>query len=170
MDAHVLDALEARVSALTGASSGTSSRLSRQTASVVGFVSAGGIISEPDATSSVGALNRSLGNNFWEDITYNTLLVGNIATKVVGGSALFNCVAMVVVIVVMVMALFFIAVGVSMATKNNKSEQVRRQTGTSNNENKLRLVDLGRFHESGQSFEDDGDAKGDEEDGVEEGT
>lgn len=57
-----------------------------------------------------------------------------------------------------------------MTTKNNKAKQVRRQTGTSNDENKLRLVDLGGFDESCQSFKNDGDAKSNEEDGVEEGT
>lgn len=79
-------------------------------------------------------------------------------------------VVMVTMVMVVVVAILFVAVGVTVTTKHNKTEQVGDQASTSNNENKLGLVNLGGFNESSQSFEDDGDAECDEEDGVEEGT
>lgn len=61
-------------------------------------------------------------------------------------------------------------VRVAMTTENEEADEVGQEAGRANDEHKLGVVDLGRLNESGQGFEDDRDAEGDEENGIEEGT
>jgi hypothetical protein len=62
----------------------------------------------------------------------------------------------------------FTAMRVPMSSKDTEAGQVRSQSQAADNQDELRVSNLGRFDESGESFEDDGHAEGDEEDGVEE--
>ena len=51
-----------------------------------------------------------------------------------------------------------------------ESSEVRRKAQRTNDKNKLRVANLRGVDEAGDSFEDDGEAKGDEKHGIKEGT
>jgi hypothetical protein len=55
------------------------------------------------------------------------------------------------------------------SSEDAKSNQVRSQSKAADNQDELRVSNFGRVNESGERFENDGHAKGDQEDGVEEG-
>lgn len=57
-----------------------------------------------------------------------------------------------------------------MATEDEEADEVREETGTADGENEDGVADLWRLDETGESLENDRDAEGDEEDGVEKGT
>lgn len=78
------------------------------------------------------------------------------------GAVFMGFVIMVVVMVV--------PVRVAMTSEDKESQQVREQASGANNENELGVIDFGGFHKASQSFEYDGDTKGDEEDCVEKST
>jgi hypothetical protein len=66
------------------------------------------------------------------------------------------------------MSVFTWAMRVPMSSKDTEAGQVRGQPQAADNQDELRVPNLGRFDKSRKGFEDDGHAKGDEEDGVEE--
>ena len=78
-------------------------------------------------------------------------------------------VRMLVVVLIVIVVVPPRPMGMTVPTQNDKTNKIGAQAGGANNENELRVVDLGRIDESRDGFEDDGDAEGDEEDGVEEG-
>lgn len=129
--------------------------------------------------------NDDLGQNIGD----GTVLVGNIRVHIVSSPSFFHSsgiivsmgvrvsvfvgvlvlmivrVTFVVVVVVMVM---LVAVGVTVAPKDEEPDEVREETRGTDDEDELRIVNLGGFDKSSQGLEDDGYAEGDEEDRVEE--
>lgn len=79
-------------------------------------------------------------------------------------------VAGVIVIVAMVMVVSAGPVGVAMSAENDETNEVRGKAEGSNNQDQFRVFDGGWVDESAEGFEDDGDAKRNQEYGVEEGT
>jgi hypothetical protein len=71
----------------------------------------------------------------------------------------------VVVIVVMVVPMV-----VPVSSQDDKAQQVGEEAGAAHDQDKLGVVDFGRFDEARQGFKNDGDAESNQEDGVEEGT
>jgi hypothetical protein len=59
---------------------------------------------------------------------------------------------------------------VTMTTQDGKSNEIRGKAESAYYEHNLRVVDLRRVEESGNGFEDDRNAQGDQENGVEKGT
>lgn len=77
---------------------------------------------------------------------------------------------MVVIMLAFTMAvLVSVPVIVSMA-KNHKANKVRSKTAAADDQDDLRVGDLRRVNESCDRLENDGDAKSNQEDGVEEAT
>ncbi len=62
------------------------------------------------------------------------------------------------------------AMRVPVPSKNSKASQVRSKSEAADNQDELSISNLGGVDKSRERFEDDGYAKRDEEDGVEEGT
>lgn len=62
-----------------------------------------------------------------------------------------------------------VSVRVAVAAKHHEADEVRGEAEAANNEDELRVGNLGGLKKSGDGLEDDGDAKRDQEDGVEEG-
>lgn len=93
------------------------------------------------------------------------------------GPALFRLTQLVVftvrMFVAVVVFMFVLAVLVSVrmpvAAKHHETDEVRGEAEAANNEDELRVGNLGGLEEPGDGLEDDGDAKRDQEDGVEEG-
>jgi hypothetical protein len=63
-----------------------------------------------------------------------------------------------------------LAVGMTMSSKNQEPNQIRRKSQASDNQNKLRVRNLRGVEQSSERFQDNRDAEGDEENSVEEGT
>lgn len=87
-------------------------------------------------------------------------------------SALLGVIQLVVrvgVSVSVVVALLLSAVRMTVSSKYHKSDQVRGEAEAANNQDDLRVRNLGRVEEARNCFENDGDAEGDQEDGIEEG-
>ena len=70
---------------------------------------------------------------------------------------------------VMVVAMIGRSMGVSMSAQDEESDNIREQAQGANDKDELRVQDFWRIQESGDSFEDDGEAQCDQEDGIEEG-
>jgi len=60
-------------------------------------------------------------------------------------------------------------VGVPVPAEDSKAEEVGDEAQRADDEDELRVCDLGRFDKTGDGLEDDGDAEGDEEDRVKKG-
>lgn len=146
MDAHVVDAGEARVLLA----------LAREAATAVLAIRRG---------AGLGAGGDLANDNIGVDIFDRARFVGDVASLLVSVMAVRVAVVMAVVV-----ATFFVAMVVAVTAEDYKAEEVGNKTGNTDNEDELGLVDLGGFDESCEGFEDDGDAESDEEDGVEEGT
>lgn len=76
------------------------------------------------------------------------------------------CVSLFVVVVV----IMIVPMIVSVSSQDKKAKQVGEEAGAAHDEDQFGVVDFGRFDEARQSLKDDGDAKRDQEDGIEEGT
>ena len=102
-------------------------------------------------------------------------LVPVVVVLVVGkqtGAALLLVVGVVVRMVVGMIVVVMVVVGVTVAVaaEDKEADKVGEEASGTDDEHQLGVGDLLGLDESGQGFEDDGDAEGDEEDGVEEGT
>lgn len=75
---------------------------------------------------------------------------------------------MVVMVVTGVIMIVVVRVAMAMAAENEETNKVGEQSCGTNNEDELGVLNLGRVDESSEGFKDDGDAKGDEKDGIEE--
>lgn len=62
------------------------------------------------------------------------------------------------------------AVRMPVSAEDGKAEEVRGEAQRTDDQDELRVRDLGRFDKPGDGLEDDGDAEGDEEHRVEEGS
>lgn len=78
------------------------------------------------------------------------------------------CVSLFMVVVVIVVMVVPMVVPVS--SQDDKAQQVGEEAGAAHDQDKLGVVDFGRFDEARQGFKNDGDAESNQEDGVEEGT
>lgn len=174
MDAHIVEASEAtmarhlaRTAGVTASSGVSRVALRRSNVGLdIGLI--GGVIMEANVAGVGGAGNNSLG----EDIANVTLFISHFISVEDGGRRV-GIVAMAMGVRV---ALLFVAVvvatrsvRVTVAAEDEETSQVGRQTSAANSEDKLRIFDLGGFDEAGEGLEDNGNAKGDEEDGVEKG-
>lgn len=170
VDAHVLDASEARMPALAGATSVAAPDLAGNSAALA----AGLVLAELDAATAV---RRFIG--LGKEASEMAGLVGRVGMNVSHSGALFLVVSMavyvfvtmaVVVPVLVIVAMVVSSMPMSMATQDDETDKVGEETGATDDEDELGVLDLGRLDESGDGFEDDGDAEGDKEDGVEKGT
>lgn len=120
--------------------------------------------------SSASRLDSSSDNYFREDIANSPLLISDRGTiilpllKIAGvavrvGVVVFMCMFMFVAVAVFMVVV--VSVVVSVTSQNHEAQQVGEEAGTANDQNELRVVDLGGFNEASQGFEDDGDAKRD---------
>lgn len=173
IDADVLNASETRVvsraiSSVLALGSGRCAAL--------GSARRVGLPIEANATGRlrVGTGGGSSDDGFGKNITnVATIIVGSV--RDVGAAFLggvFCRVGVIVSVVVLAVAVIVIvatAVGVAVATEDKEADEVGGKAKCTNNENENRVFDFGRVKESGYGLEDDGDAEGDEEDGVEEG-
>jgi hypothetical protein len=141
-----------------------------------------GVIVEPYATVLIiGARAVGAGG------TADDNLGGNIAGVLHGGNvaglmrsvckealllvvSMAVAVAMLMFMVMVVIVAISRAVRVAVAAEDEETDEVGEKTGASNSENELGAVDLRGLDESGEGLENDGNAKCDEEDSVEEGT
>jgi hypothetical protein len=76
----------------------------------------------------------------------------------------------VIVLVFMIMIVTLSSMGMSMASKDEETDKVGKQASAADSEDKLGVGDLRGLDETSQGFENNGYAKSDEEDGIEEGT
>lgn len=127
----------------------------------------------------VGFTIRLLGsscaanNNLGQDLSGTATFISECAVGMKTSVAFFFIVGMVVgmsVIMVMVVTTLTRSVGVTMATEDKETDEVREETSGTHDKHELGVADLRGFDESGKGFEDDGNAEGDKEDGVEEST
>lgn len=175
MDAHVLDAGEARMPRLTGMASIPSSGLGRCSASSsIRIIPPRCLPAETNAPSYIGIIGAcslatgSCPSNdyFREDIADTTVLVRRLSLDVSLPSVGMT-VRMIAVVVVVIVT---VGVAMAMPSEDEEADEVGEQSGRSNNQHEFGVIDLGWLDESGQRFEDDGNAKRDKEDGIEEGS
>jgi hypothetical protein len=82
-------------------------------------------------------------------------------------------VAMIMGVIAVGMIVIVVSVGMSavaVATEHEETNQVGEEASRTDNEHELGVFNRGGFDESSQGLEDNGDAEGDKEDGIEEGT
>lgn len=142
------------------------------------------IVVEPYATMLIlGARAFSASRTADDDLRSNAARVldsSNVTglVRTVAKETLLFIVGVIMTVVVLVCMLVIVfvvmaisrAVRVAMATEDEETDEIGEETGASNSEDELRAVDLRGFDESGESLENDGHAKSDKEDGVEEST
>lgn len=74
------------------------------------------------------------------------------------------------IVAVVIMVVVGVTVAVTVAAEDKESDEVGEEASGTDDKHQLGVADLRGLDESGQGFEDNGNAEGDEEDGVEEGT
>ncbi|GKT41798.1 uncharacterized protein ColSpa_01978 [Colletotrichum spaethianum] len=173
VDADVLNASKARV--VSGASSAAVMTLGGGGSAALGPTRRVGLPVEPNVTSRLrsGASGSSGDNGLGKDVANVTAVVVGSAREVGAtflGGVLVGVAVRVAMIVFAVVVGVIAAVGVAVAAEDKEADEVRGETEGTDDENQLGVIDLGRVEESGNGFENDGDAECDEEDGVEEGT
>lgn len=177
MNAHVVEASKTRVSTLAGLPSVSAS--GQAVAPGVRRIPIRRAVSESNAPRAVavfrvGLLNALAGlahDDFWHNAPDVGFLVGCVRYQTllfIVAMAMDMLVAVLAVGVVMIVTSVFM--GVTVAAQDEEANEVGKEAGASHDEDEFGLVDLGRLDETGEGFEDDGNAERDEEDGVEEGT
>jgi hypothetical protein len=157
MDAHIFETGQSRVAALSGVAAIATSRVGGEaTGSGTGLLPVVVLFLEEQAAAIIGTLSMGVA-----------LGSGEALFLVVGVSVLVDVFGVVVIVVVVVVGG---SMGVAMAAENEEAEEVREETGGTDDEHQLGVVDLRGLDESGESFENDGNAESNEEDGVEEST
>jgi len=111
----------------------------------------------------------------WKDIDSTTALAGDLGVglQYLALSSALLCKALLVLgtmralmdVVVVVATMI-----VTMTTQDSKSNEIRGKAESADYEHNLRVVDFRRVEESRNGFEDDRNAQGDQENGVEKGT
>lgn len=161
VNANIFEVGESRMSTPTGSAIMSAPRMRGMSVAGAGLFSCVTMLSR----AADNDLGRDVGGIFVAMVSSMAFLfVVSVVVRVVV-SMIVSIVVMVVVVVVSTRS-----VRMAVAAENKEADKVGKETGAANNEHELGVVDLWRFNESGQGFEDDGDAEGDEEDGVEEGT
>jgi hypothetical protein len=122
-------------------------------------------------------LCRPANNNLGENLAHNATLVGDRRVQISGWLTLLLVVVVAVAVAmgmaVMVMAfviMVVIAMRVSVPAEHEEAHKIGEQASRANDENELWVLDFGRVDKSGDGFKNNGDAEGNEENGVEEGT
>lgn len=175
VDAHIINTGQARVSAPTGpATAAISGMGSDATVGRNRRLAGGAIIIEADSASfravrrgSIGNAGSPSDNNFREDICDSTVLVRYLGVDRPVDATLLRSMD-VIMGMVMIMVVVSVAVAVTVPSKDEEANKVGEQTGGTDDQNKLRVGNFRRFDKTSQGFEDDGNAKGDEEDCIEE--
>lgn len=159
VNANVFEVGESRMSAPTGSAIMSAPRMRGMSVAGAGLL------------PGVAMLGRAANNDLGRDVVgIFVAMVSGMAFLFVVSVVMRVAVCMIVSVVVVIVIVSTRSVRMAVAAENKESDKVGKETGAANNEHELGVVDLGRLNESGQGFEDDGDAEGDEEDGVEEGT
>lgn len=159
VNANVFEVGESRMSTPTGSAIMSAPRMRGMSVAGAGLLSSVTMLSR----AADNDLGRNVGGIF-------VAMVSSMAFLFVVSVVVRVAVSMIVSVVVVIVVVSTRSVRMAVAAENKEADKVRKETGAANNEHELGVVDLGRLNESGQGFEDDGDAEGDEEDGVEEGT
>lgn len=160
MDAHIFETGQARVAALNGVSAIASPGMGREaTGSGTGLLPVVVLFLEAQAAAFVGTMSMGMALSIEEALFF-----------VVGVSVVVGMFVIVVIVVIVVVVIVGMSMGVSMAAENEEAEKVRKQTGGTDDEHHLGVVDFRGFDESSKSFENDGNAESDKEDGVEKST
>lgn len=161
VNANIFEVGESRMSTPTGSAIMSAPRMRGMSVAGAGLL------------PSVTMLSRAADNDLGRDVAgIFVAMVSGVAFLFVVSVVVRVAVSMIVsvVVVVVIVVVSTRSVRMAVAAENKEADKVGKETGAADNEHELGVVDLGRLNESGQGFEDDGDAEGDEEDGVEEGT
>ena len=173
MNAHVLNTSQTRMPALAGAPPVATSGLAGDSAALGARL----VFAELNTTTGLDGFTGALDDGIGEDASGVAGLVGNIGMDASRRNTTFLVVCVVVyvfvamaVLMVMAMLVSSMSVGMTVAAQDEETDEVGKETGATNDKDELGVFDLRRLDESCDGFEDDGYAKGDKEDGVEEST
>lgn len=159
VNANIFEVGESRMSTPTGSAIMSAPRMRGMSVASAGLL------------SGVTMLSCAADNNLGRNVASIFMtMVSSMAFLFVVSVVVRVAMSMIVSVVVVIVIVSTRSVRMAVATENEETDKVGKETGATNNEHELGVVDLRRLNESGQGFEDDGDAERDEEDGVEEGT